>query len=199
MFKKMFLIALFIGTSLCFAYEPPTITVNVVGQFEREEVRVVEIHISEKALDAAEVSKLVLEKQNGIEAALYELGISENSITSGNHNSYFEDNEYFARKTMLVYIPENVDIQALCQAAINAGAAGYSDFASHGFMEGAALNELNIPKTLEEAVILAEKKAGKLANAFGGDIGNIVSIKELSYGGHNAETISFEITYKLLY
>lgn len=199
MLKKIIIFSLVIRTAICFAYELPTITVSVVGQLQQKEERIVEVHISEKALNAAEASALALERQNEIEKVLYELGIPESNISSGNHYSYSENSDFFAKKSILVNIPDNVDIQSLCQSVINTGAAGYNDYATHGFIETGMQDVAENPKTMEEAVLLAEKKARRLASAFNADIGNIISIKELSYGAYNEGSISFEVTYKLLY
>lgn len=199
MLKKIILLSLILSGIKCFSYEPPTVTVNVMGQFKSNEENIIEVHISEKAMDANEASKSAIETQNKIELALKELGIPEDNYSLSNHYSFSEDDKYFAKKTIQIIIPDDFDVQLLCQSVINAGAEGYSDYRSYGLMDSSPQSEKEIPQTMEEAVELAEKKARRLANAFNADIGNIVSIKELSYGPHSSDTISFEITYKLLY
>ncbi len=199
MFKRVIFLFLMLSGVMCFSYEPPTVTVNVMGQFESNEENIIEVHISEKAMDANEASKSAIETQNKIDLALKELGIPEEDFSLSNHYSYSEDDEYFAKKTIQIIIPDDFDVQLLCQTVINAGAEGYSDYRSYGLADSNTQSSTDFPQTMEEAAELAEKKAKRLANAFNADIGNIVSIKELNYGPHSSDTISFEITYKLLY
>lgn len=199
MLKKIFLISIFLQSSiLIFGYNPPTITVNVIGDFTEYENNIIEVNILEDDESLNIAVKKALETQDTIELTLIELGIETSSITPMGHHSYSENEKYIVRKSIQIAIPEDFDVNGLYEAVIDAGAEGYSDYRSHLPIDKKT-EDIASPKSLDEAVIFAKKRAIKIAKAFDAEVGGIVSIKELNYGPGLSESIAFEITYKLLY
>lgn len=199
MLKKILLFLIFLQSSiLIFGYNPPTITVNVIGDFTEYENNIIEVNILEEDELLNIAVKKALETQDTIELALIELGIETSAISPMGHHSYSENEKYYVRKSIQITIPEDFDIESLYEAVINAGAEGYSDYRSFHSTEKNT-EDSTAPKSLDEAVIFAKKRARKIANAFDAEVGGIVSIKELNYGPGMSESIAFEITYKLLY
>lgn len=202
MLKKILVLLLFSITVVAFSYEPSTITVNVFGQIvEESSNKVIEIDILESGEDSKIASKKAIEKNNLVTDALLSLGIEKSAISSNsNHQSYTHEKEYFVRRIIKVTINSDVDLDKLYKKIIEAGAAGYNDTDSYRHLDrGYSESETEAPKSLEEAVLLAEKKAKVLAKAFNAQIGRIVAIKELSYGPHSDDAIAFEVTYELIY
>lgn len=184
------------------SYEASTITVNVFGQIVEESGnKVIEIDIVESGENSQIASEKAIDKNNLVIESLLDLGIDKSLLSSNsNHQSYTHEKEYFVRKVVKVTINNDIDLDKLYKKVIEAGAAGYNDPDSYRHLDRVnAGSDTEAPKSLEEAVLLAEKKAKALAKAFNAQVGRIVSIKELRYGPHSADAIAFEVTYELIY
>ncbi len=198
--KKILLVPFIFITIFGFSNERPTVTVNVFGEFRGNDNSVIFIEIDEEATTSNDASRSANEKEKAVEAAILAVGITEENFSTVDNFASSSDEMFSVRKSIEVRIPEdiNIDTGLFYEAVIGAGASGYSDYRNHKDLYGSKDDNAS-PATIEEAVIAAEAKARKLAKAFNGSIGNIIAIKEMSYGPSSNEVLSFEVTYELIY
>ena len=199
MLRKISLILfMLIPAIFCFAIENPTVTVHImIQQSEQKESRNIDVVISEIA-DSPETAEHNADLvQKNIEEAFTALGIGEDAyFLLGRHSGKNEDS-FFSSKNIQVTIPKNVDIDFFIKSVTEAGASGINDY-QHFNRFPFALNGEEYPKDLNEAVKAAREKAQRIADAYNGNIGKVLEIKEMNYGPEINEIISIEVTYELI-
>ncbi len=188
--KKLIVLFLFLFSIVCYSLDNPTITVYVTGNFRYQENNI-NISIFEEGGTQAEANQLVESTQKEIENVLEEMNIDDFSIEG--MNSGRGDENYFTSKNLSITKSDDFDIDLFIESVLDAGASGYSNYNRFGGNLGNN-NNSETANNMKEAVVLAEKKAKALANAFGGTLGKIVTITDRS--DRYDEGINIEVTYE---
>lgn len=202
--KKIILIMFVLVVKVVFSYDMPSITISVYGissEFESNVPSEYEIEIYKEGESPDSANQKATEAHDNVISKLIELKIPEDNIVKNNNlQSHFNDKSCFARKTITVTIPAGINKDDLLSAVIEAGATGYNDFSRFRFGPGniTGSNE-KYPQSKKEAAKVAKRKADELADAFGAQVGRIISLRDLDYGHQSNNEFRIEVTYELIY
>ncbi len=191
--KKVAVLFFFLFSMVCYSLDNPTITIYVTGNFKYQENNI-SISIYEEGGTQAEANLLVENTQKEIENVLEEMRIDDFSI-EGMNSGRGDDENYYTSKSLNITTPDDFDIDLFITSVLDAGASGYSNYNRFGGSMGNN-NNSETANNMKEAVVIAKKKAMALANAFGGTLGEIVTITDRS--DRYDEGINIEVTYEFL-
>lgn len=203
--KKCVLLLMLLMPVALFSFEQQKITVRVYGikdadsknSFERYE-----IEISEEGETLVIANKKATETEEDVVSALLGLELPESNIKRNtNHSSHNNENVYFVRKAIDIDIPTEINKEDVFNAVIQAGASGYYERTHYKMLpEGDSTDKSEYPKNLEEAAVVAKKRAEEVAKAFNALVGKILLINDLNYGHYNdSNEFGIEVTYELIH